>query len=283
MELGPKLPPAGFVDLPGRGRTWVYDSRAGDEPAVVLLHGWTSTAALTWYRTFPALAERGRVVALDHRGHGRGVRSRLPFQLEACAEDVAELIRVLDLEAPTVVGYSMGGPVAQLLARRHPELVGGLVLCATAARFRNRSQGTALRGAVGLGTSLAISFLPGSVRQRGMDAATRRWQANNSAAAWAVAEWRRHDPAALIQAGLALSRFDSTGWVSSIDAPTAVVVSTGDTTVSPHSQLSLAESIPGATVHRVAGEHRVCVDVPDLFVPALLEACDSVESRARAA
>lgn len=283
MEPGPKLPPAGFVDLAGRGRTWVYDSGSGGGAAVVLLHGWTSTAALTWYRSFPALAGRGRVVALDHRGHGRGIRSRLPFRLEDCADDAAELIRTLELERPTVVGYSMGGPVAQLLWRRHPELIGGLVLSATAARFHSRPHWRGPLGTMALGGSTAISLLPGLVRQRGMDTATRRWQANNSAAAWAVAEWRRHDPAALIQAGLALSRFDSTGWISDIDVPTAVIVATADTLVAPIRQLFLADNIPGATVHLVAGEHRACVDVPGLFVPALLEACASVESRAAAA
>jgi 3-oxoadipate enol-lactonase len=283
VDVTPPLPPNRYVELPRRGRTWVYDTGPADQPAIVLLHGWTSTAALNWYRCFPALGERWRVVALDHRGHGRGIRSRLPFRLEDCADDAAALIRVLELAPATVVGYSMGGPVAQLLWRRHPELVGGLVLCATAARFASRMQWRGPVGTMGLGASLAMSFLPGVVRQRGMDVATRSWQVNNAAATWAVEEWRRHDPASLIQAGLALSRFDSTEWIGEIDVPTAVVVTTADTVVSPRRQLLLAEAIPGAITVSVAGEHRACVDVPHLFAPALIEACESVWGRTAAA
>ena len=60
------------------------------------------------------------VVALDHRGHGRGLQSDEPFRLADCADDVAALVDELGLGPVIVVGYSMGGPIAQLLWRRHP-------------------------------------------------------------------------------------------------------------------------------------------------------------------
>ncbi|MBV9661963.1 MAG: alpha/beta fold hydrolase [Acidimicrobiales bacterium] len=274
----PDFPPGRAVSVPPRGRTWVYDSGPASGPALVLLHGWTSTAALNWYRCFPALQGGGRVVALDLRGHGRGIRSRLPFRLEDCADDVAALIQALGLGPSTIVGYSMGGPVAQLLWRRHREVVSGLVLCATAARFASRGQWKGPMGTMGLGASVAISLLPGALRRRGMAAATRNW-AEPATARWAIEEWCRHDPSALIQAGLALSRFDSTPWVGHIDVPTAVVVTTEDSVVSPRRQLLLAKSVSGAGVIPVAGDHRACVDLPDLFVPALVEACRSVRGR----
>ncbi len=62
--------------------------------------------------------------------------------------------------------------------------------------------------------------------------------------------------------------------------PTAVVVTEQDDRVPPRRQLAMAEAIRGATVHRVPGDHRVCVAQPHLFVPALLEACASVTRRA---
>ena len=73
-----------------------------------------------------------RVLAVDHRGRGRGLRSPERFRLAACAEDAAAVLATETVERVVAVGYSMGGPIACLLARDHPRLVGGLVLCAAA-------------------------------------------------------------------------------------------------------------------------------------------------------
>src|SRR6202022_3419586 len=102
--------------------------------------GFTATAALNGLACFEPLGRWFRVVAVDHRGHGRGIRSRRPFRLEDCADDVAALTEQLGTGPVTAVGYSMGGPVAQLLWQRHPEAVDSLVLCATAARFSSRPE-----------------------------------------------------------------------------------------------------------------------------------------------
>ena len=107
-------------------------------PTVVLLHGLLATADLNWSGSYAALTQHFRVVALDHRGHGRGIRSRGTFRLEDCADDVAAVADVLDLPTFVPVGYSMGGPIAQLMWRRHPDRVEGLVLCATSHNFRGR-------------------------------------------------------------------------------------------------------------------------------------------------
>lgn len=281
----PALPPSEPVLLPGRGTTWVYDT--GDppgrprRPVVLLLHGWTSTAALNWYRCFPALASEYRVVALDQRGHGRGIRTRSPFRLADCADDAACLIDVMALGTVRAVGYSMGGPVAQLLWRRHPEVVESMVLCATATNFATRQQFAGPVGRLGLGASIALSLLPSGVRQMGMSLATRNWGANNPTAEWAQEEWSRHDPSSLIQAGLALGQFDSGAWISGVDVPTSVVVTTRDQVVAPVRQWSMTRAIDHAVAFPVPGDHRVCVDEPERFVPALLSACRSVRTEIR--
>ena len=125
------------IDLPGRGTTFACD-RPGPSrsaPTVVLLHGWTATGRLNWASTIAALAGRYRVIALDHRGHGRGIRSEDAFTLEDCADDVVALLDAVGVPTAIFVGYSMGGPIAQLIWRRHRDRVSGLVLCATAADF----------------------------------------------------------------------------------------------------------------------------------------------------
>src|ERR1700730_4576693 len=94
VEQGaPSSVPAGRpVLLPGRGTTFVREVAGPDDaPVLMLLHGWTATGALNWLACFESLGRAFRVVALDHRGHGRGIRSRRPFRLEDCADDVAAL------------------------------------------------------------------------------------------------------------------------------------------------------------------------------------------------
>src|SRR5215204_3695897 len=104
----PWLPPGRDVWLPGRGRTFVRElAGPPGAPVVVLLHGWTATADLNWFACFRPLAEHYRVIALDHRGHGRGLRSTGPFSLEQCADDVAALAAVLGIDRIVPVGYSM--------------------------------------------------------------------------------------------------------------------------------------------------------------------------------
>ena len=75
-------------------------------------------------------------VSPDLRGHGRGMRSTEPFSLEDCADDAAALLGELGAGHAIVVGYSMGGPVGLLLARRHPGQVAALVMQATALDWR---------------------------------------------------------------------------------------------------------------------------------------------------
>ena len=77
-------------------------------------------------------ADAHRVVAPDHRSHGRGLRPDAPFSIDDCADDAAALLGTLGIDRAVAVGYSMGGSVALALARRHPDKVAGLVLAATA-------------------------------------------------------------------------------------------------------------------------------------------------------
>lgn len=276
--------PAGFaLDLPGRGTTWAYDTgppegRAG-APTVLLLHGWTATAGLNWFPSFAPLARRYRVIALDHRGHGRGIRSRRRFRLEDCADDAIALADELGIDRVVPCGYSMGGPVAQLVWRRHPDRVEGLVLCATSRSFRGRPSERVLFAALS-GLSVAARMTPGGVRRSMAERFAGRDFDDGDLADWARSEVARNDPRVLAEAGQAIGGFSSAEWIGRVDVPAACVVTERDTVVPAYRQRRLAEAIEGATVHAVAGDHGSCSLRPDRFVPALLEACASVTIRA---
>jgi 3-oxoadipate enol-lactonase len=246
----------------------------------VLLHGWTATAALNWFACFEPLGQHFRVVALDHRGHGRGVRSRRPFRLEDCADDVAVLAGVLGLDRIIPVGYSMGGPIAQLIWRRHRDLVAGLVLCATARRFAARRPSDAVVLSSVLGLSLAASLSPPVLQRRAIELVVGNRFEDRPFGAWANNELRRNDPAALLQAGVALRRYDARRWLPEVDVPTSVVVTLCDTIVPPARQLALARAVPGAEVFGVDGDHAVCARESDRFTPTLIAACRQVARKA---
>ncbi len=277
----PGVPPGRAVELPGRGTTFVREA-AGPPGArtLLLLHGWTATGGLNWFPSFEPLAKTFRVLAIDHRGHGRGIRSRRRFRLQDCADDGVALADELGIDTFIPVGYSMGGPIAQLLWHRHPDRLDGLVLCATSRNFRGQPIERALFGAM-TGLSVAARVTPASWhRSMSGRVLTRRLDPSSELGAWAKSEMLRNDPRVLIEAGHALGRFTSRDWISGVDVPTAVVVTEQDSVVPPHRQHKLAESIAGATVHPVRGDHGVCALDPGRFVPALLEACTSVATRA---
>ncbi len=268
------------VALPGRGRTFVRElAGPPGAPAVVLLHGWTATAALNWAPSFGPLARHFRVVALDHRGHGRGVRARGPFRLEDCADDVAALLAELGIDRCVTVGYSMGGAVAQLLWRRHPTLVDGLVLCATSSTFHGTAHEWVLSGMATGGSFLAAIPPVRPVLVAAM-AVARGWRGARCGVP--MAEVAGHDWTAIVEAGREICRFDSRAWLDELAVPTAVVATTADDLVPPRRQRDLAAAIPGASLRTVRGSHTVCTMAPERFVPALLDACTEVASRAAA-
>jgi 3-oxoadipate enol-lactonase len=271
------------IVLPGRGATFVHDlDGPPGAPTVLLLHGWLATAAVNWTPSLQPLAEHFRVLAMDLRGHGWGITPRGRFLLEDCADDVSALLDVLGLSRVVVAGYSMGGAVAQLTWRRHPDKVEGLVLCSTATHFPpdpSRARLTSVVAALLSPTGL----LPEQLRRRmnagqaRLFAQATRWRGGDSRMTQSL------DLLALTQAGEELHRFDSRRWVSDIDVPTTVVATTADDVVPYSRQAAMEAAVPEATLRQIAGDHRVCVSRPDLFVPALIDACTEVSRRARAA
>jgi pimeloyl-ACP methyl ester carboxylesterase len=275
-----KLPAGRHVELPGRGRTFIREIEGPKRaPTVVLLHGLGADADLNWFPTYDALGTRYRVIAIDHRGHGRGIRTRQPFRLADCADDVAALCAELGINRVIPVGYSMGGPITQLLWHRHHDLVQGMVLCATASRFGQTAAkriGYAIAPPIAAFSRISPRALPANpiVRQlvasRVADPAMREWVARRQ---------RQTDPLAILQAAGSLARYSSGSWLGGVDVPTAVVLTQFDRLVPRVRQEAMAAAIAGVTVHRVLGDHAVCVTRPDLFVPALLDALTSVTDR----
>ncbi|HEX7443753.1 MAG TPA: alpha/beta hydrolase [Acidimicrobiales bacterium] len=277
----PGLPDAERVDLPGRGRTLMRRA-AGPPgaPTLLLLHGWTATSALNWFAAYQPLAQHFDVVGIDHRGHGGGIRTWRRFRLEDCADDAVALADELGIDRFIPVGYSMGGPVAQLTWKRHPDRVDGLVLCATSRNFRGGRPGErAVFSMIGV-ASLAARAVPRRVHRTVGERLLNARYDQSDLGRWARQQVLSNDTRMVVEAGQALGGFSSREWIGSVDVPCAVVVTEHDSVVPPYRQRRMAAAIPGATVHEVAGDHGVCALDPGAFVPVLVDACREVADRA---
>jgi pimeloyl-ACP methyl ester carboxylesterase len=267
------MPPARTVLAPDRGEFFMRDT-GGDGPVVLLLHGWMVSADLNWHSAYGPLAEAGyRVLAIDHRGHARGIRALAPFRLTDCADDAAAVLRTLEIERAIVVGYSMGGTIAQLMARDHRDLVSGLVLSGTCQHFQDPETVKLWRwmGAVGLGVKLAPrAFFQAGFRRSGIPL--------NERTAWWMSELMRHSGRDVAEAGRELGRFDSRPWLGGVSVPAAMVLTGRDQAVSPAKQRELAAAV-GATVFEVGLDHLDLTNRAADYNPALLSALEAVAVR----
>jgi 3-oxoadipate enol-lactonase len=274
----PPLPPGRALELPGRGTTFVRDlAGPPGAPTVVLLHGWTATADLNFFTCYEALGRRFRVVAMDHRGHGRGIKARKPFRLDDCADDVVAVLDALGIDTAVMVGYSMGGPIAQLVWRRHPERVDGLVLCATSRSFNStRGERVSFLGlsTLAFAARLAPAFARSWVSAQVLERRGRDYHD------WAYEQISRHDWTKVLEAGRAIGTFSSRTWIGEVDVPSAVIVTERDLIVPPQRQVHLLESIQGARGYRVDGGHDAVIALASQFVPTLVAACTGVVERA---
>lgn len=104
-----------------------YYRTIDDKPPIVLLHGFSDNG-LCWGRLALNLEVSFDLVMPDSRGHGLSEATDTGYDPDNRVEDIADLIGQLGLEAPRIVGHSMGADTAARLAARYPDLVSCLVL-----------------------------------------------------------------------------------------------------------------------------------------------------------
>ena len=227
---------------------YVREQGFGDEttPALVFLHYWGGSSR-TWDNVIAALPNVYRTVAPDHRGWGDSGRPASGYALADLADDGQRVIDALDLRRFVLVGHSMGGKVAQLLASRSPQGLAGLVLVAPsppvslnvppdvfAAMERAYDSRASVEAAID--SMLTARRLSPAHRQQVIDDSLR-------GAPEAKAAWPRY-----------ASREDIAREVSSIDVPTVVIAGELDRVDSVATlRDEVLSRIPQAVMHVLPG------------------------------
>jgi pimeloyl-ACP methyl ester carboxylesterase len=182
----------------------------------------------------------------------------------------------LELTPAVVVGYSMGGAIAQLVARDHPDVLSGVVLSGTSQHWQDPQSRRYFKTMLFLGLMISIApklFWGWGLWQMGLRDGDHTF--------WIHAELMRHSARDIAEAGRELGRFDSRPWLGNVEVPTAVVVTTRDELVPVRNQRALAEAAR-AQVFEAPVTHLEIGAQGARYNPHLLAALEAVWHRAAA-
>jgi 3-oxoadipate enol-lactonase len=205
-----------------------------------------------WMMQRRALSARYRCIAFDNRGVGRSGKPAGPYDLEVMASDAVAVLDATGYDSAHVMGASMGGVIAQILAVRHPERVRSLVLACTACRH----------------LPWRVELLEEWADTAGRDG-MRAFAQQNMRWLLGPRSLRRFRPAITLLAPVAMNA-PAEGFVAqvgaivamddglrhelrSISAPTLVLVGSQDILTPVGDSEELAELIPGARLEVVRG------------------------------
>ncbi|GAP33781.1 bifunctional 4-carboxymuconolactone decarboxylase/3-oxoadipate enol-lactonase PcaCD [Piscinibacter sakaiensis] len=228
---------------------------AGPGVPVVLSHALGLDLRM-WDALAAELAPGRAVLRYDHRGHGGSAVPPGPYTLDAMVDDAARLLREWGRGPVVFVGLSMGGMVGQGLALRHPELLRGLVIANSTARYPEAARAAWAQriAAVEAGGMAAIAPM----------VVERYLHADFRAAQPAVAEALRAtllrcDPAGYAAASAAVAGVDWLDALPALRCPTLVIAGERDVGAPPEMARAMADAIPGARLELLADASHLSV------------------------
>jgi 3-oxoadipate enol-lactonase len=249
-----------IVETP-RGRFGAHF--AGDRtPGVLALHPLALSGAI-WDGAGDGAAARLSLMGLDARGHGDSSWDGKPFTVQDMADDAAAVIEATAPGPVGVIGLSMGGSTALVLAARRPDLVSRLVIADGSACYGpDRVERWAER-------ARSAEFKP---REQQLDFQRDRWfgpafrQAHPETVSRVCDIFLRTGGAAHAAACRALGDLDVTGELGKITAPALVVVGADDYATPPAMARTIAAGIGGAELMVLEGaRHMSLIEQPSAW------------------
>lgn len=230
-----------------------YEVRGQGEPLLLIMG--LGGHSLDWGWIVPQrLADRYKVILFDNRGSGRSDQPAGPFAIEQMAEDTAGLMDALGIDHTHVFGGSMGGMIALQMALDHPERVDKLVLGATTAGGRSRIfpppeiqkyfyPRLDLPAHDYLQWTGAVCY-PREFIDAHPDIVEKKIQANLAYPCTLASYMAQLE---------AFTAFDVDQRLSSIRAPTMVIIGNKDVLIPPPNSFQIAQDIPGAQMRVIEG------------------------------
>jgi pimeloyl-ACP methyl ester carboxylesterase len=247
----------------------LFVREAGEGEPLLLINGLGGNVQM-WHIAQSRLAEGRRTIAFDAPGTGRSRVSPVPLPMPVLALVIGRMLDELGYGRVDVAGYSLGGAIAQQLARTLPERVRRLALCGTACGW---GMAPPEPEPLALITSPLRYFSKRVYRatnhiidggERFKDPALRERQANarRSAPPNPIGYWQQ-----LLQG----STWSSLHWASTIEAPTLVLSGEADRLVPAANGVLLAREIPNSRLHTLPGEGHLMLFDPETAALPLLE------------
>lgn len=229
------------------------------EAPVLVLAGSLGSTVEMWQPQVAPLAERFRLIRVDHRGHGGSTVPPGPYGMADLAGDVLALLDRLGLDRVAWCGLSMGGCVGMYLASEAPERISRLTLCCTSSYWPDASVWSDRIAAVESGGTGAIA-----------EAVVSRWftpafaAAHPDVVADAVRQVTDTPDGGYAACCAALRDFDHRARLGAITAPTLVIAGSADpsTPVEPHAR-TIVDGIPGARLEVLDAAHLATIEQSD--------------------
>lgn len=212
-----------------------------------------------WKYQLPAFKKQHKLIMFDNRGAGGSDKPVGAYTMRQLADDAVAVLDYLGIGKAAVLGYSLGGMIAQEVAINYPERVSKLVLCSTMPCHDQESGLTA--------EATKLSGLPAFRYLRGILALalnSRLWRTEQL-----ILRILKSSKAARQGHGAqraAIATFNSLDRLHLVKAPALVVVGTDDRLIRPSSSEVLARRIPNAKLVKVeGGSHDMCVEMSSAF------------------
>ena len=244
----------------------IYYEESGKGPPLVLIPGF-SGGAWIWFRQIAPLAKQFRVITFDPRGIGRTPSNSKPHTIRSLADDIAALLRELDIGSAHILGASFGGFVAQEFALSYPELSRTVLLCCTSFGGPNHV-------APAMETIAAIASTDDfntreRIRRILIPAFSAEFVRDHPGEVEQTVSLRMANPVSedlyRSQLGAALS-FNVEPRVQAIEAPTLILSGDADAIVPVQNSRNLAAAIPGSELRIIpGGSHLFFIEEPDQF------------------
>lgn len=226
-----------------------------DAPAVVLLGSLGSDLSM-WQPQIHALSNRYRVIAVDHRGHGKSPVPAGPYSIADLAGDVIALLDSLELESVHLVGLSLGGAVSQWIAAHHPTRVETLTLMCTSSQFApaqpwiDRARAVRADGIASIAAAVVGRWFTPGLAENDPELVARH-----------VAMVEATPDEGYAACCEALSTWDGRNDLARIVAPTLLVAGEQDPATPPSTLGAIADGIADAVLHVVdPGAHLANVE-----------------------